>query len=161
MMCSNSLTYERLSSTDRPCSRAQSRASRHRPCAASTRARSAGTGRTFGREVAQVHPLRLVEQGECAGQIALGFPDSGHRDPPPVGVLRQPGVLAQLLAAEQVLGGGVQIAAFAGDLAHAHVHVRRSAEHGPGFLGGELQGPLERAQRVAQATLGACGCPPA
>jgi hypothetical protein len=58
--------------------------------------------------------------GECAGQVALRFPDSGHGDPPPVRVLRQPGVLAQFLAALQVLGGGVQIAAFAGDLVGAH-----------------------------------------
>jgi len=37
-------------------------------------------------------------------------------------------VLAQLLGAQQVLGGGRQVVTLEGDLTHPHVHVRRSPQ---------------------------------
>ena len=51
-----------------------------------------------GREVPDVHPVRLVEQVERAVEVSLGLADPGHGDPPPVAVLRQSLVLAELLA---------------------------------------------------------------
>ena len=104
-------------------------------------------------EVTRVHALGLVEQVEGAVQISLGVPDSRHRDPPAIRVLRQPGVLAQLLGAQQVPGGGRQVVALASDLAHPHVHVRRSPQHRPVLVGGESQRLLVGAQRLTQATL--------
>ena len=82
----------------------------------------------IGEEVAHIQALCLVEQVERAVQIALGLPDARHRDAPAIRVLREPGVLAQLLAAQQVLRGGIQIVPLAVELAHAHVHVCRSPQ---------------------------------
>jgi hypothetical protein len=62
-------------------------------------------------------------------------------------------VLAQLLGAPQALGGGRQVVALAGDLAHPHVHVRRSPQDRPVLVGGESQRPLIGAQGLAQAPL--------
>ena len=56
-------------------------------------------------EVAGVDALGLGEQVERAGEVPVGLPEPGHRDPPAVRVLRQAGVLAELPAAQQVLGG--------------------------------------------------------
>ena len=81
------------------------------PCATHTRARSAETGRTFGGEVTHVQALRLVEQVERAAQIPFGLPYPRHRDAPAIPVLRQAGVLAQFLARQQVLHGGIKLVA--------------------------------------------------
>ena len=62
-------------------------------------------------------------------------------------------MLAQLLGAQQVLGGGRQVVTLEGDLAHPHVHVRGSPQHGPVLAGGESQRLLIGAQRLAKATL--------
>ena len=67
---------------------------------------SPGPAARSGKKSPAYSALRLVEQVERAVQIAFGLADPGHRDPPAVRVLRQPGVLAQLLAAQQVLRGG-------------------------------------------------------
>ena len=80
-------------------------------------------------EVAHIVALCLVEQAERAGQVSFSLRDPGHRDSPAVPVLRQPGVLAELLASQQKLCGGMQVIALAGDLTHAHVHVRGSPQH--------------------------------
>ena len=104
-------------------------------------------------EVAHVHALRLVEQIERAAQIPLSLAYSGHRDPPAIPVLRQPDGLAQLLAAQQLLRGGLQIVALAVHLAHPHVHVRRSPQNRPALLSRTLQGLLVGAHRLAETAL--------
>jgi hypothetical protein len=101
-----------------------------------------------------IQVLRLVEQVECATQISFSLPYPRHRDPPAIPVLRQPGVLAQLLAAQQLLGGGGQVVALAVDLAHPHVHVCRSAQNRPALLGRRLQGLLVGAHGLAETALG-------
>src|SRR5947209_5413294 len=98
--------------------------------------------------------LRLVEQVQRAAQIPFGLADPGHRDPPAIPVLRQPGVLAQFLASQQVLRGGPQLVALAVDLAHPHVHVSGSPQDRAARLGGTLQGLLVRAHRRTETTLG-------
>ena len=87
------------------------------------------------REVTDVAALRLVEQLEGAAQVAVGLADPGHRDPPAIAVLRQADVLAQVTARLQVLPGGVHLVSLTKHVAQAHVHVRRSTEHGPVLLG--------------------------
>ena len=82
-----------------------------------------------GREVAGVHAVRLVEQGERGGRVPLAFLQPGHGDAPAVGVLRQPGAFAELLAGHEERGRGVQVVALEGDLTQAHVHVGRTAQH--------------------------------
>ena len=104
-------------------------------------------------EVAHIQALRLVEQVECAAQVSFSLAYPGHRDPPAIRVLRQPGVLAQLLAAQQVLRGGMQIVALAVDLAHPHVHVCRSPQNRPALLRRTLQCLLVGAHRLAETTL--------
>ena len=106
-----------------------------------------------GEEVAHIQALRLVEQVECAAQISFSLAYPGHRDPPAIPVLRQPGVLAQLLAPQQLLRGGRQVAALAVDLAHPHVHVRRSPQNRPALLRCTLQCLLVGAHRLAKTTL--------
>src|SRR6185437_5956369 len=69
-------------------------------------------------EVAHIEALRLVEQVERAAQISFGLPYPRHRHPPAVTVLRQPGLLAEFLASQQKLRGGLQVIALAGDLTH-------------------------------------------
>ena len=49
-------------------------------------------------EVADVLALGLVEQGQRAVQVPFGHRQTRHRDARAIGVLRQPGVLAQLAA---------------------------------------------------------------
>ena len=105
------------------------------------------------REVAQVDALRLVEQFQRTVEIAVRLAHRRHRDPPPVGVLRHPGVLAQLTRALEMLRGGVDVVTLACDAAEADVHVRRPAERGPD-LSGKAQALFERAGRVTQAALG-------
>ena len=68
-------------------------------------------------EVADIAALRLVEQVKGAGQVALSLRHPGHGYSPAIPVLRQSGVLAQILARQQALGGGAQVAALAVDLA--------------------------------------------
>ena len=97
-----------------------------------------------GEEVAHVQALGLVEQVERAVQIAFGLPDPRHRDAPAIPVLRQPGVLAQLLAPQQVLRGGGQVVPLAVELAHADVHVRRSPQHRPARLRTQAATPARR-----------------
>ena len=80
-------------------------------------------------EVAHIEALRLVEQVKRAGQVSLSLRDPGHRHPPAIPVLRQPGVLTQLLASQQKLCGGPQVVALTGDLTHAHEHVCGSPQH--------------------------------
>ena len=62
-------------------------------------------------------------------------------------------MLAQLLASQQVLGGCIQIVAFTEELAHAHVHVRRSPQHGRALRRRELQSPLVGAHCLAETAL--------
>src|ERR1022692_1934470 len=103
--------------------------------------------------VAHVQALRLVEQLKCAGQVSfsLGYPS--HRDPPAILVLRQSVVLAQLLARQQVAGGGMQVVALAVDLAHPYVHVCRSPQNRGALLRRTLQCLLVGAHRLAETTL--------
>ena len=84
----------------------------------------------IGEEVTHIQALGLLQQIERAVQIALGLPYARHRHAPAIPVLREPGVLAQLLASQQVLRGGLQIVILAVELAHAHVHVCRSPQRG-------------------------------
>ena len=107
-----------------------------------------------GGEVADVDPLRVVEQVERTVQVSLGLADPGHRDPPAVRVLRQPDVLAQRLAAQQQLGGRRQVV-------RARGGARRSRRTCPPFPAGPApvwsaasrSDPLVGAHRVAEATL--------
>ena len=73
---------------DRPCSRAQPRASPNLPCATHTRVFNAATGRTSGVGTLDILALRLVEQVERAVQVALGFLDSRHGNAPAIARLR-------------------------------------------------------------------------
>ena len=107
-----------------------------------------------GEEVAHVPALGLVEQVEGAAQIPFSLAYPGHRGPPAIAILRQPVVLAQLLALQQLLRSGPQIAALEVDLAHPHVHVGRSPQDGPVLLGGTLQGPLVGVHRLTETALG-------
>src|SRR3954449_9527484 len=79
-----------------------------------------------GEVVTYIQVLRLVEQVECAAQISFSLPYPSHRDTPAVGVLRQPDVLTQLLAPQQMLSSGRQVVVLTVELAHPDVHVRRS-----------------------------------
>ena len=63
-------------------------------------------------------------------------------------------MLAELLAAQQMLGSGLQITSLTSDLAHPDVHVRRAPQHRPGFVGGEPQRLLIGAHGLTQAALG-------
>src|ERR1700722_6393991 len=84
-----------------------------------------------GEKVAHVQALRLIEQIKCAVQIPFSLAYPSHRDPPAVTVLWQPKVLAQLLAPQQVLGGGMQVVALTVNLAHPYVHVCGSPQNRP------------------------------
>ena len=106
-----------------------------------------------GREVTHVQALRLVEQVERAVQISFSLPDPSHRDAPAIAVLRQPGVLAQLLARQQVLRGGSQVVTLAVERAHPYVHVCRSPQNRPALLRCKLQRLLVGAHRLAETTL--------
>ena len=106
-----------------------------------------------GEEITHIQALRLVEQIECAAQISFSLPYPGHRDPPAIPVLRQPDVLAQLLAPQQLLRGGRQVVALAVDLAHPHVHVCRSPQNRPALLRRTLQCLLVGAHRLTETTL--------
>ena len=118
-------------------------------------------GSHIGEEVTDVQALRLIEQVECAVQISFSLSYPGHRDLPAVPVLRQACVLAQLLASQQVPRGGRQVVALAVDLAHPHIHVRRSPQHRPALLGRGLQRLLVGAHRFTETTLRYAGYPPA
>src|ERR1039457_4567406 len=106
-----------------------------------------------GEEVAHVQALRLVEQVKCAGQISFSLLYPGHRHPPAIPVLRQPGVLTQLLARQQVLDGGRQVVALAVELAHPRVHVCRSPQNRAALRRDKLQCLLVGVHRLAEATL--------
>ena len=104
-------------------------------------------------KVTHIQALCLVEQVERAVQIALGLPYASHRDAPAIPVLREPGVLAQLLASQQVLRGGMQIVMLTVELAHSHVHVCRSPQYRFALLRRKLQSPLIGTHRLAETTL--------
>ena len=104
-------------------------------------------------KVTHIQALCLVEQVERAVQISLGLPYSSHRDAPAIPVLREPGVLAQLLAFQQVLRGGIQIVMLTVELAHSHVHVCRSPQYRLALLRRKLQSPLIGTHRLAETTL--------
>src|SRR6202035_920853 len=74
-------------------------------------------------EVADVAALRLVEQVKRTGQASLSLRHQRNRESQQIWELRQSGVLAQLLAGQQMLGGDAQVAALAVDLADPRVHV--------------------------------------
>ena len=82
----------------------------------------------IGGKVTHVQALCLVEQVESAVQIALGLPYASHRDTPAIPVLREPGVLTQLLTSQQALRGGMQIVMLTVEFAHSYIHVCRSAQ---------------------------------
>ena len=82
----------------------------------------------IGGKVTHIQALCLVEQVERAVQIALGLPYASHRNAPAIPVLREPGVLAQFLASQQVLRGGMQIVMLTVELTHSHIHVCRSPQ---------------------------------
>ena len=108
----------------------------------------------IGGVVARIQGLGLLEELERAIEIAFCLSDPGRRDTRPVGVLRQAVLIPQLAARQQVLRRGLEVVAFATQLAHAHVHVRRPPQRGRAMFGRKLQSPLERAHRIAEATLG-------
>jgi hypothetical protein len=62
-------------------------------------------------------------------------------------------VLTQIRARLQVADGGVQIVPLAVELAHAHVHVRRSPQRRRTGRRRELQRPLVRAHRLVEPAL--------
>src|ERR1700722_10533228 len=92
-----------------------------------------------GEKVAYVQALRLIEQIKCAVQIPFSLAYPSHRDPPAIRVLRQPDMLTQLLAPQQLLRGGSQVVALAVDLAHPHMHVCRSPQNRSALLSRMLQ----------------------
>jgi hypothetical protein len=61
-----------------------------------------GNGTHLGIRASDIQLLRLIEQIERAVQVSLRLRDPRHADVPAVPVLRQPTVLAKLLAAPQV-----------------------------------------------------------
>lgn len=110
-------------------------------------------GPHVGEEVGHEQPLRLVEQHQRAVQVSFGLPDPGHRDPAAVRVLRQPGLLAELLAPQHLPPGGGHVVALAVDLAHPDVHVGRAPQHRPAVPGRESQRLLVGAHRLAEPAL--------
>ena len=104
-------------------------------------------------KVTHVQVLCLVKQVERAVQISLGLPYSSHRDAPAIPVLREPSVLALLLASQQVLRGGMQIVMLTVELTHSHVHVCRSPQYRLALLRRKLQSPLIGTHRLAETTL--------
>ena len=87
-------------------------------------ARPDGTDRTHVRgEVGCVQPFRLVQQAEGGVDVSLGHADAGNGDPHAMPVLRQAGVLAQLLGLHQQLSGETEVVVFAVERAHPDVHV--------------------------------------
>ena len=105
-------------------------------------------------EVTHVQPLRLGEEVEGGVQIPFRLTDPRHRDPPAIPVLREAGVLAQFLARQQMLPGGIEIIAFDQDLADAHVRVRGPSHRGWGVVGRQLQSPLVAGHRLPETPLG-------
>ena len=96
----------------------------------------------IGEEVSHKKALGVLEQIECALQIALGLPYARHRDVPARAVLREARTLAQLLAVQQGSRGGRQIASLAVQLAHTDVEIARPPRDG-----------LARRQRLPERTL--------
>ena len=103
-----------------------------------------------------VDPVCLVEQGERAVQVALGFPQPSRNQPRPVGVLRQALVFTEALADRQVFRGRRPVVAFEQDLGDCDVHVGSAAQElATGLRCGQIEGPLIGAQGVVQPALGA------
>ena len=101
------------------------------------------------------HEFRLgcAKQIERAIEVAARLADARHGHPPAIPVLRKPGLLAELLAPEQRLGGGIQFVPLALELADTDVHIRRSAHDRATLLARELQRLLVRAHGIAETTL--------
>jgi hypothetical protein len=79
--------------------------------------------------------------------------DACHSHAPAIRVLRQPHVLTQLLAAQQVRGGGRQIVLLTEKLAHTHIQVCGSPQDRVTLCCRKLQSPLIGAHGFAQTTL--------
>src|SRR6266545_2875933 len=104
-------------------------------------------------EVTHMQALCLLEQVERAVQVSLGLPYASHCDPPAIPVLREPGVLALLLAAQQVLRGGMQIVTLTVELTHSDVHVCRSPQERLALLRRKLQCLLVGTHCLVETTL--------
>src|SRR5206468_8882937 len=118
-----------------------------------TRALNAGIGRTLGKKSPTYRRSASSSRSSAPPRSPSAWRIRAIATPPPIPVLRQPGVLAQLLAAPQLLGGGGHVVALAVDLAHPHVHVCRSAQNRPALLGRTLQGLLVGAHGLAETAL--------
>src|SRR5207302_9623262 len=85
--------------------------------------------------------------------IAPSLQYSSHGHAPAIGVLRQPGVLPQLLTSHEVLHGRLQIVPLAVESTDADVHVRRSAQHETTLLRRKLQCLRVGAHGLTETTL--------
>lgn len=80
-------------------------------------------GPDIGKEVAHIQALGLVQQFSGPLQLSLILQQVRRCDPPTVRVLRQPGMLAKLLALQQMLVRRLKVVLFAMECAQARVHV--------------------------------------
>ena len=103
------------------------------------------------REVGDVDPLRLLEQPERGGRVALRGPHLGQGDPPAVGVLGQAGRLTELLGPAQLLSRSGQVAAGQRHPAQLHVQVGRSPQR---------RRRRDQRERLTAAALGVAQPPP-
>ena len=111
-------------------------------------------GLHVGGEVAVVDPLRLVEQGERAGQVAVGLADAGLGDAPAVRGARQAEVVAELVGDPEVLAGGREVAALVVDHAQPDVHVGGAADGPRGLARDQVEPVAEGTLRGPQPAQG-------
>ena len=77
-----------------------------------------------------MHALRLIQQCQCAIQVSPRFFQACLGNAQAIRPIRCGGLFAQLLAGQQVLRGGFQVAPFNVKLTQAVIQVCRSDGHG-------------------------------
>ena len=111
--------------------------------------RNGASGR---RIVGVIELLRLVEELERAGEVAVDLRQASLGHTPAIGVLRQREVIAQFGARAGMAAGSFEVVAFEEQLAEAGVHVGSSPQRTVGA--DELETRLEGGDRGAQTTSG-------
>src|SRR5664280_3573871 len=97
--------------------------------------------------------LGLVYELDRPIKVAPPCADESHNPAPSVRVLRQPEILAKLLASPDEFEGRRHIVPLQEDLAHPHEHVGCAPEDAR-FAGGQLETVLESRHRLAEVSLG-------
>jgi hypothetical protein len=94
-------------------------------------------GTHIGQGASNIHALRLIKQSERAIQVSLRLFQARLGNAQAMRPIRRRGLLAQLLAGQQVLRGGFQVAPFNVKLTEAAIQVCRSEGHGLALAGRE------------------------